>query len=415
MNFFKPISLVVSSLFLLNLFSITFAAEFQVLRPAKLNIPRKIKKVIINPELFNDTNDKLRIKDAVVKALKRRINFLGRFEVITDSSEDYDANREVVGVIQGDIISRGEVDEGQFTEKAVCKGAISGLVGSVTAKNTTQQRLTVSRRHMLCKRPDLKTQLVETGVTAMLGMAGVTEHPRLDEVIRVYKYKNFSLFAQLNLSFTQLGSERETLAIRADAASFSRHVINPDTYKNVRESGDNARLIGKWFRITPVAPVIDKNIAIVSESNPGSYRGKRYSRVAPDVQSLPNKEKQKIIRQLVGNTINEFLRTISPYKSKIDAEIASGGNEKAEEKLEKGRYKEAKKILKKAKEPADLYNLGLAYEATASTIEDYEDALYYYGQALDKSPGTRLYAQGIGRMEFQLRVANRLKKQQQIR
>ncbi|MBU2510113.1 tetratricopeptide repeat protein [bacterium] len=411
MNLFKSISLVISSLLLIHLGCTAFAVEFQVLRPAKLNIPRNIKKVFIDPDLFKDTDDKLKIKTEVVVALKRKLSDLGRFEAIIGPPRGYDPNREVVGIIQGDIISGGEIDEGQFTEKAECKGSISGLVGAATAKNTTQQGLTVSRRHMLCKLPNLQSKLVESGVTAGLGMLGVTEHPRLDEVIRVYKYKNLSLFAQLNLSFTQLGSERETLAIRADAASFSRHVIDPDTFHNIRESGDNANLIWLWFNITPVAPVINKDIAIVSESNPGSYRGKRYSRIAPDIQNLPDDEKQKIILQLVNNTTAEFLKTISPYKAKIVAEIASGGNDKVEEKLEKGRYQEVKNILKGSKEPDDLYNLGLAYEATASTIEDYEDALYYYSQALDKSPGTRLYAQGIGRMEFQLRVANRLKKQ----
>ncbi|MCP4757329.1 MAG: hypothetical protein GY866_41240, partial [Proteobacteria bacterium] len=59
----------------------------------------------------------------------------------------------------------------------------------------------------------------------------------------------------------------------------------------------------------------------------------------------------------------------------------------------------------------DLYNLGLAFEAGATTLEDYEDAMRYYSQALEKNPGTKLYAQGIGRMEFQLRASKRLKKQ----
>ncbi len=384
------------------------ATEFEIIRPSKLSIPSKIKMIFIDPALFDDSEDQLKIKNEVIVSLKRKLNSLGRFKAIIGSPKGFDPNLEVVGVIQGDIISGAEIDEGQFTQKAVCKGAISGLVGSLTAKKTTEQGLTVSRRKMLCKKPSLTTKLVESGVSAGLGMIGLTEFARVDEVIRVYKYKNFSLFAQLNLSLTQIGNERETLAIIADASSFNRHVINPDTFKNVRESGDNAGIIWLWFRLTPVAPVIQKNIGIVSESNPGSFRGKRYSRNVPEVKDLPAEERKEIINGLVENTIQEFLRTVSPYRTKITTEIASDGNDEAVELLDQGQFEKAKAVLQGAKKPEDLYNLGLAIEATATTMEDYEEALIYYNQAFDKDPGIKLYAQGIGRMEFQLRAANRV-------
>ncbi|MCP4754004.1 MAG: hypothetical protein GY866_24230 [Proteobacteria bacterium] len=387
------------------------AAQFQVQRPGKLSISRKIKKVFIDPAKINNTNDKLKITDEVVETLKKRLNQLGRFQVVVGPPQGFDPNRETVAVIQGDIISGGEVDRGQLTEKAVCRGGISGIIGTVTAAKTSDQGITMSRRGMPCKLPNLQSQLVEKGVTAGLSLLGLAEHPRVDEVIRVYKFKNYSLFAQVNLSFTQVGLERETLTIRADAASFSRHVINPGSFRNVRESGDNAPLIWLWFRITPIAPVIIEDIGVVRATNPGSYRGKWYDLMAPEARDIPQKEREKIISRLVNKTLTQFIRTISPYKTTIEAEVASGGNPRARKKLEEGSFNEAKKILRGATDSDDLYNLGLAFEAGATTLEDYEDAMRYYSQALEKNPGTKLYAQGIGRMEFQLRASKRLKKQ----
>lgn len=411
MKFAVQLFLVSVSTLLLSHLSNAFAAEFEVLRPGKLAISRDIKKVFIDPGLFNDTNDKLKIKFEVVVALKRQLNSLGRFEAIIGPPRGFDPDREIVGVIQGDIISGGEIENGQFTEKAECKGGISGLVGAATASDTSQQGITFSRRGMLCKKPNLESQLAETGLAAGLGMLGVQEFPRMDEVIRVYKYKNFSLFAQVNLSLTQIGQERETLAITADAASFSRHVISPGSFQNVRESGDNAPLIWLWFNFSPIAPVIVRDIGVVQASNPGSSLGKWYDRAAPRIDDLPKEERTKIVTSLVNKTLTEFIRTISPYREKIVTEVASGGNSTARESLERGQFQKAQQLLENAKEHPDLYNLGLTYEATASTLEDYEDALRYYSQALDLAPGTKLYAQGIGRMELQLRLSNRLKQQ----
>jgi tetratricopeptide (TPR) repeat protein len=386
------------------------SAEFDVTKPAKLLIPKEIKKIFIDPAMLNDAYDELGIKSQVIAALKNRLNKLGRFEVVAGPIDDsVDPNTETVAIIQGDIISNGEIDEGQLTEQAECRGGISGLVGAATAKETSQQGITFSRRGMLCKKPNLKSQLVEAGLSAGLGMLGVQEFPRYVEVIRVYKYKNFSLFAQVNLSLTQLGEERETLTIQADAASFSRHVINPSTYRNVRESADNAPIIWLWFRITPIAPVIIEDIGIVRASNPGSYLGKWYERLTPSVSDIPEGERQQVITSLISKTLTEFIRTISPYKSRVSVEIASGRNKVAIENIEQGRFEDAKGFLENSEDPADIYNLGLTYEATARSMEDYEDALYFYSRALDLSPDKKLYAQGVGRMELQLRLANRQK------
>lgn len=410
MNLFRSCLWRSFSLLLLLLIAFPLLGdEFIVQRPPKLEIARDIKKVFIDPELFDDTNDKLKIKNEVVVTLKRRLNDLGRFEAILGPPRGFDPNIETVAVIQGDIISGGEIDQGQITEKAECRGGLSGLIGAAAASDTSEQGITLSRRGMACKLPNLESSLTEAGVSAGLGLLGVQEFARLDEVIRVYKYKNFSLFAQVNFSFTRIGEVRETLAIQSDTASFSRHVVSPGTYRNVRESGDNAPLIWLWFRVTPVAPVIIRDIGVVSASNPGSALGKWYDRVTPSISDLPDSEREAIIVRLVNKTMEEFIQTISPYKDKLDVEIASGSDGRIKDLLERGRFEEVKSLLENPEKPDDLYNLGLAYEASATGIEDYEDALLYYNQALDKNPGSRLYAGGIGRMEFQLRQANRLK------
>ena len=389
----------------------TQAKQFEVQRPGKRSIPRKIKKVFIDPGNISAAADKLQLKSEVIAVLKRRLNDMGRFEVIIGPPRDFDPNRETVAVIQGEVISGGEVDQGQLTEKAECKSGISGIVGAGTAGSTSNQGITFSRRSMLCKLPTLESRIVEKGLSAGLSLLGIQEHPRYDEIVRIYKYKNLSLFAQVNLSFTQIGTQRETLTIRSDAASFSRHTVAPGSYLNVRESGDNAPLIWLWFRFTPIAPVIIREIGVVRTTNPNSYRARWYEKVAPDIRDIDPNEKKGILSQLVNKTLTQFIQTISPYRTVIQTEVASGGNNSARKMIEEGRYKEARELLGSASSSDDLYNLGLTYEAGANTIEDYEDALQFYSQALAKKPNSTLFAQAIGRMEFQLRAYKNVKKQ----
>ena len=63
------------------------------------------------------------------------------------------------------------------------------------------------------------------------------------------------------------------------------------------------------------------------------------------------------------------------------------------------------------RQAADWYNLGLAFEATAVSVEDYEDARRFYIEALDRDGSSRLYAQGVARTERYLADARTLKQQ----
>ena len=110
-----------------------------------------------------------------------------------------------------------------------------------------------------------------------------------------------------------------------------------------------------------------------------------------------------------------FIRTISPYKVKVNVEIATGGNADTVNLLKEGKTEKVRKIIEAIPEDerdsADWYNLGLAYEASAVSPEDYEDARRFYITALDKKPGTKIYAQGVGRMRSYLAETRTLAKQ----
>ena len=110
-----------------------------------------------------------------------------------------------------------------------------------------------------------------------------------------------------------------------------------------------------------------------------------------------------------------FIRTISPYKVKIYAEVATGGEADTVNLLKEGKAEKVREIIegipKDERDSADWYNLGLAYESSAVSPEDYEDARRFYITALEKKPGTKIYAQGIGRTRSYLTKKRKLAKQ----
>ena len=110
-----------------------------------------------------------------------------------------------------------------------------------------------------------------------------------------------------------------------------------------------------------------------------------------------------------------FIRTISPYKVKVNVEVATGGNADTVNLLKEGKTEKVREIIERIPEDerdsADWYNLGLAYEASAVSPEDYEDARRFYITALEKKPGTKIYAQGVGRTRSYLTETRTLAKQ----
>ena len=399
-------------------------SQFEVQRPSRITIPREVKKVFIRADLVDETNDKLGIKIQVLQQLADELNSFGRFKVSVVDTLDgsqFDPEKESVAIIQGEVISGGEVDRGQFTDLATCTGGISGRLSSAGAAAITNEAITLDKwRGYVCRRGTFAGNAAELVLSSAFSLVGLNDAiPPKNQVVRIYDYKNISLFAQVNFTFNMIGLSRETLAIRADSSSFGRTITDKDSYRNIKESHLISLTLGSLLSITriPIFPIPNRQIALASQSNPKQifYGPKRL--VIPNIYDLPPKEKRQVIQQLVKRALESFIRTISPFKQMVEAEVAEGGKAKAGNLLKEGKIQKARKIIEaiptEKRESQDWYNLGLAYEAGALSPEDYEDARRFYISALEKSPGIRLYAQGVGRIRRYLAETKILARQTQ--
>ncbi len=396
-------------------------SKFEVQRPSRITVPREVKKVFIRADLVDETNDKLGIKSKVLQQLAQELNRFERFNVSVVNTLDeanIDSEKETIAIIQGEVISGGEVDRGQFTDLATCTGGLGGRLSSAGAAAISDETITLdSWRGYICRRGAFASNVAEMALSSAFALVGLNEViPPKNQVVRTYKYKNM-LGTQANLSFTVIGLKRETLAIRADSSSFGRSITEKDSYRNVKESHLISLTLGSLISYTriPIFPIPIREVALASRSNPKQIFYGHKPLPVPSIYDLPPKEKKKVIQKLVMLTLQSFIRTISPYKVMVDAEIASGGKAKAGGLLKEGKSKQARKIIEAIPEgkrdSQDWYNLGLAYEASAVSPEDYEDARRFYITALENSPGTKLYAQGVGRTRLYLAEKRRLAKQ----
>jgi len=76
-------------------------------------VPREVKKVFIRADLVDETNDKLGIKSKVLQQLAQELNRFERFNVSVVNTLDeanIDSEKETIAIIQGEVISGGEVD-----------------------------------------------------------------------------------------------------------------------------------------------------------------------------------------------------------------------------------------------------------------------------------------------------------------
>ena len=418
--------------FLLNLSAIVLISactaptlsHFEVQRPSIITVPRELKKVYIREDLITANNDKLGIKSQLLQELARLLNNMGRFKVSVVKSLDekqFDAEKESVAVIQGEVISGGEVDRGQFTDVATCTGGIGGRISSAAAAAINKEAVTLDNwRGYVCRRGALASDVTEIALSSAFAMAGLGETiPPKNQVVRIYKYKNLSLFAQSNFSFTIIGLERETLTIRADSANFGRSIIEKGSYRNIKESHLISLTLGSLISSIsiPIFPIPSRELAVAKKSNPGQFFYNNKPLPIPNIQDLPKKEKNQLIKQLVNKTLISFIRTISPYKVKVSAEIATGGEAETVNFFKEGKTNKIRELIERIpedeRESEDWYNLGLAYEASALSTEDYEDARRFYIYALEKKPGTKIYAQGVGRTRSYLAETRKLAKQLQ--
>ena len=249
-------------------------SQFEVQRPSRITVPREVKKVYIRADLVDETNDKLGIKNQVLQQLADELNRFGSFKVSVVNTLDgsqFDSEKETVAIIQGEVISGGEVDRGQFTDLATCTGGISGRLSSAGAATITNEAITLDNwRGYVCRRGTFAGNTAELALSSAFSMAGLNDViPPKNQVVRIYDYKNISLFAQANFSFNMIGLSRETLAIRADSASFGRSITEKDSYRNIKESHLISLTLGSLISITriPIFPIPNRQIALASRSN----------------------------------------------------------------------------------------------------------------------------------------------------
>ena len=393
--------------FILNLSAIVLISactapklsEFEVQKPSIITVPRELKKVYIREDLITANNDKLGIKSQLLQELARLLNNMGRFKVSVVKSLDekqFDAEKESVAVIQGEVISGGEVDRGQFTDVATCTGGIGGRISSAAAAAINKEAVTLDNwRGYVCRRGALASDVTEIALSSAFAMAGLGQTlPPKNQVVRIYKYKNLSLFAQSNFSFTIIGLERETLTIRADSANFGRSIIEKGSYRNIKESHLISLTLGSLISSIsiPIFPIPSRELAVAKKSNPGQFFYNNKPLPIPNIQDLPK-------------------------KIKVSAEIATGGKAETVNFFKEGKTEKIRELIEgipeDERDSADWYNLGLAYEASALSPEDYEDARRFYIYALEKKPGTKIYAQGVGRTRSYLAETRKLAEQLQ--
>ena len=156
-------------------------SQFEVQRPSRISIPSEVKKVFIRADLVDESNDKLGIKSQVLQELAKELNRFGRFEVSvvkTFNESQIDSEKETVAIIQGEVISGGEVDRGQFTDLATCTGGIGGRLSSAAAASISDDAITLDNwRGYVCRKGAFASNVAELAFSTAFAMAGLSISP----------------------------------------------------------------------------------------------------------------------------------------------------------------------------------------------------------------------------------------------
>ena len=417
--------LVILCLFLLIGCSSNSAIELNVQRPAQLHFPKEVTEIFIVQDMVQAEGDQLNLKEILLQELVNELNYLERFNA--QIVETWPVKKLVfgqrIGVIQGEIVSGGEKEIGQFTELATCKGETGGRLSSDASVTIGEDALTFDGRSYVCRPKGLDSYLNDLGTaTSPTETVVNADLPPVNQVIRTYRYRNISLFAETIFSLTIVGGDQEqnTIAVRISTGSFGKQIIDPESYRHRYEARPVQGIANLVNSSTiPLIPIPIRELAFVEQTQPEEifYQGNRLPK--PKLNALPGKEREQILQKLGSKTVESFIQSISPTTQRIKALIAEGGKEeRAEELLRDGLWDKARQRLeslsKNDRTAEDWYNLGLSYEAGALSRDDYQQARGAYLEALKKENMNKDFAASLGRVEQRLAEYRQLASQRAI-
>ena len=417
--------LVILCLFLLIGCSSNSAIELNVQRPAQLHVPKEVTEIFIHQDMVKAEDDQLNLKEILLQELVNELNYLGRFnaQIVDTLPVEKLVSGQIIGVIQGKIVSGGEKEIGQFTELATCKGETGDRLSTDPSIAIGEDALKFDGRDYVCRPGGLDSSLNDLGkATSSTEIVVNADLPTVNQVIRTYRYQNISLYAQTTFSLTIVGGDQEenTIAVRISTGSFGKQIIDPESYRHRYEARPVQGIANLVNRSTnPLIPIPIRELAFVDQTKPEEifYQGNRLPK--PNLNALPDKEREKILQKLGSKTVESFIQSISPTTTRIKALIAEGGQEeRAEELLRDGLWDKARQRLeslsKNDRTAEDWYNLGLSYEAGALSRDDYQQARGAYLEALKKENMNKDFAASLGRVEQRLAEYRQLASQRAI-
>ncbi len=417
--------LVILCLFLLIGCSSNSAIELNVQRPAQLHVPKEVTEIFIVQDMVQAEGDQLNLKEILLQELVNELNYLGRFnaQIVETLPVEKLVFGQRIGVIQGEIVSGGEKEIGQFTELATCKGETGGRLSSDASVTIGEDALTFDGRSYVCRPGGLDSSLNDlVKATSSTEIVVNSDLPLVNQVIRTYRYRNISLYAETIFSLTIVGGDQEqnTIAVRISTGSYGKQIIDPESYRHRYEARPVQGIANLVDRSTnPLIPIPIRELAFVEQTKPEEifYQGNRLPK--PNLKALPDKEREKILQKLGSKTVESFIQSISPTAQRIKALIAEGGKEeRAEELLRDGLWDKARQRLeslsKNDRTAEDWYNLGLSYEAGALSRDDYQQARGAYLEALKKENMNKDFVASLGRVEQRLAEYRQLASQRAI-
>ncbi|MGA0086808.1 MAG: hypothetical protein ACO4CF_00275 [bacterium] len=417
--------LAIPSLFFQISCSSNSAIELNVQRPAQLDVPREVTEIYIRQDLVKTEGDQLNLKEILLQELVNELNHQGRFnaQIVDTLPAEKLVPGQRIGIIQGEIVSGGEREFGQFTELATCKGGIGGRLSAGASIAIGEDALTLDSRAYICRPGGLGSSLIDLGAATLLtGMGVDADLPPVNQVIRTYRYRNISLYTETSFSLTIIGGDQEqrTVAVRVSGGNFGKQMIDTESYQHRYEARPIPGIANLVNRSKiPLIPIPIRELAVVEQTKPKEifYVDNRLPN--PNLNDLPAEEREQILQKLGSKAVEAFLQSISPTTQRIKALIAEGGEEeRAEELLRDGLWDEARQRLeslsKNDRTAEDWYNLGLSYEAGAVSRDDYQQARRAYLEALKKENGNRDFAASVGRVERRLAEYRQLASQRAI-